>query len=1367
MDFRPDANTSYVAEFELIENYLLINKGIGAESVQPSSGMFDAIFGNIEVSASAMDGYEFSHWSDPYDLISELNESVADLNVSKIDEFAEITANFRLITYQLDDINISSSIGGNYILENPDSGNFQHFGQYSLLGVPNVGYKFDRWRGDQNTTNLSNGPSSFNNILNINGPIQLEALFVPTEYELITTSTPTDGGFVSGGGGFSILDSLSVHAEPYPFWSFEKWTGDVQFLVSPESASSSIDWPDGVEPRDLNLTAHFNRNEISVKANYAGNGSLTYSIERDGTTVEFDSNLSSIDSTIYVQDSIWVEAVPAAGWKFNYWTGLPREDTLWSTNNLDNYLEVAYFSPTEDVHLTANLTRQSYELQVLNLSPWGSSSGSGTYEFEELAEISASPNPHFKFSGWSGPGLEFLNHSANLLENTLNIPSQNTEIYAEFNPLVYNLSTISGENGNVHHEATFTGFSHSQNEINASSKVVISPIPDPGYTLNSWIWEKSDGTSGTSYFSTFVIPEMDGNYTVSATFKIPPSDLNFSLQSNNDQAGTIEEIPSLATQVQRTFRANSYDGYSFLGWSTDLPSQFNPFWSSSTIDVNLTNNTSITAFFRKDPVNLNLEYNAEYGFVDINQSAVSSNSFTLEAHPKDNYLFDKWEIQKNYTYHITQGYSSIQQGESRIFIDGNESPELTLIRGFSYNFQIELDATDEFFFSENPTPSQESAYLKGITNNRLVNSSITFDVPLDCPDTLFYHRSKNSFSGNKVKIISIDEVAIIPYPENRVIDVELPASLKVEAQFNPVELNLLKTTNGSGYISTTSAPHYYGDQIEATAIPDEHWTFSHWEGNVAILEPENPSVTIELLKDSQLIANFKKIPYQLKIVSSPENFGDANTKNNIYSYHHGDLVEIKANPREGKYFSHWSSPVLSNRQSLRDSSFTLEGDTTLTANFSSIEYEMSYQVFVVDLDDHILPGEFAGFIAANNSYVDDEMATFKFIINDGYDFVSWRNADDNSSISTDISFTQKINSDLNLNVLIKKQEHLVNLTTIPSDQGFITTNNQDYNGTFSFFVNHGEEVSLFATPKNGYIFQKWVSFGGLLAFPNNRSLSLTVKDDLHIAAYFSPLSDVELKIKIEPEESGWVSGGGTFAYNPTHPITATPFRGWIFDRWAGNDIENELLRSTSINLDGNKTIIAKFKEDPDAGDSTGNNSAIYVLLVSPNDAEFGNVSGSGIYNEKWIDIGASPHQGYEFSHWEGAYIENKFFPNTRAYVDVSKQVIAHFVKKGLFQESENIQDQWWSNPWLGNYWKQTNSNWIFHEKLGWSYLKLENDTSLWLWVEKLEDWFWTTSEIYPYLSSVDTGWYWVNLEKSSTQKLYLYKYSPPEGWLSY
>ena len=105
---------------------------------------------------------------------------------------------------------------------------------------------------------------------------------------------------------------------------------------------------------------------------------------------------------------------------------------------------------------------------------------------------------------------------------------------------------------------------------------------------------------------------------------------------------------------------------------------------------------------------------------------------------------------------------------------------------------------------------------------------------------------------------------------------------------------------------------------------------------------------------------------------------------------------------------------------------------------------------------------------------------------------------------------------MNLNVLIKKKEHQVTIHTIPSNQGFVTFNNVDYNGTINFSINHGEELNLFAKPNDGYVFQKWVSFGGLLAFPTNRSLNLTVEDDLQIAGYFSPLDDVTLEINIEP-----------------------------------------------------------------------------------------------------------------------------------------------------------------------------------------------------------------------------------------------------------
>ena len=492
--FSPDANTTYTAEFELIENYLFITKGVGAQSVLPESGMFNAINGNITVSATAMDGYEFSHWSDPYGLLSDLNESSTEANVSKIEIDAEITANFKVIDYTLDEINISSLAGGTYMLENPTSGKFQHFGQYSLTAVPNHGYKFDRWIGDGNTTNLINSPSSENNFLSINGPIQLTASFVPVEYELVTTSSPTDGGNVFGGGGFSILDSLYVEAQPHPFWNFDRWTGDIDYLISPNSASSSIEWPSNTAPRDLNFTAHFNQQQFIVEATHAGNGSLNYSVKRNDIIIQSGTALSDVNTSIYLEDQVFIEAVANDGWEFNYWIGIPLHDELLSYSTLDPYLEVVEVSPSSDLNLTANFTRQEYDLLISDLTSGGSSSGSGTYEFEELVEISAISNPHFIFTEWSGPDAQYLLSPTNSADNSLQIPSHDLEIFASFHPLVYLLDSSSGENGNVSFEATYGDLIHSGNEINATSRVVLTAHPDPGYVIHSWSWEKSDGS---------------------------------------------------------------------------------------------------------------------------------------------------------------------------------------------------------------------------------------------------------------------------------------------------------------------------------------------------------------------------------------------------------------------------------------------------------------------------------------------------------------------------------------------------------------------------------------------------------------------------------------------------------------------------------------------------------------------------------------------------------------------------------------------------------------------------------------------------------------------------------------------------------
>ena len=63
---------------------------------------------------------------------------------------------------------------------------------------------------------------------------------------------------------------------------------------------------------------------------------------------------------------------------------------------------------------------------------------------------------------------------------------------------------------------------------------------------------------------------------------------------------------------------------------------------------------------------------------------------------------------------------------------------------------------------------------------------------------------------------------------------------------------------------------------------------------------------------------------------------------------------------------------------------------------------------------------------------------------------------------------------------------------------------------------------------------------------------------------------------------------------------------------------------------------------------------------------------------------------------------------------------------------------WWGSPWLGEFYRIADSDWVFHEELGWIYLVVKNQLGgAWMWQEKL-GWLWTNSEIYPFLYKGDS-----------------------------
>ena len=99
---------------------------------------------------------------------------------------------------------------------------------------------------------------------------------------------------------------------------------------------------------------------------------------------------------------------------------------------------------------------------------------------------------------------------------------------------------------------------------------------------------------------------------------------------------------------------------------------------------------------------------------------------------------------------------------------------------------------------------------------------------------------------------------------------------------------------------------------------------------------------------------------------------------------------------------------------------------------------------------------------------------------------------------------------------------------------------------------------------------------------------------------------------------GTVSGGGTFDYNSTKTITATPKEHYHFVQW--ND--GVKTASRQITVTGNATYTATFAIDQ------------HTITVQANNGTYGTVTGGGTYNYGTQQtITATPKTGYHFVKW--------------------------------------------------------------------------------------------------------------------------------------
>lgn len=81
------------------------------------------------------------------------------------------------------------------------------------------------------------------------------------------------------------------------------------------------------------------------------------------------------------------------------------------------------------------------------------------------------------------------------------------------------------------------------------------------------------------------------------------------------------------------------------------------------------------------------------------------------------------------------------QGQSAWLINNQPNPTLTLIRGNTYVFNVTARLPLEFWIKTAQSLGSTDAYSNGVTNNGATSGLVTFVVPQDAPDTLYYVNS--------------------------------------------------------------------------------------------------------------------------------------------------------------------------------------------------------------------------------------------------------------------------------------------------------------------------------------------------------------------------------------------------------------------------------------------------------------------------------------------------------------------------------------------------------------------------------------------------------------------------------------------------
>ncbi|ALO16756.1 Immunoglobulin A1 protease precursor [Salinivirga cyanobacteriivorans] len=852
-------------------------------------------------------------------------------------------------------------------------------------------------------------------------------------------------------------------------------------------------------------------------------------------------------------------AMPAEGYEFVEWTGSVANinDTTKATAQVS--------MPASDVSFTANFAAIDYTL-TLNATPvdGGTVTGGGTYNIDDAASITATPETGYEFVNWTGD-IDYID-DATAASATVTMPAGDVTLTANFAAIDYtltlNATPVAG--GTVTGGGTF----------NMGDAASITATPETGYEFVNWTGDTDYLDDATAASATVTMPA--GDVTLTANFAA--IDYTLMLTANPAEGGTVTGDGTYNVGDAASITATPAAGYEFVNWTGDTDYLDDATAASATVTMPA-GDVTLTANFAAIDYTLMLTANpAEGGTVTGDGTYNVGDAASITATPETGYEFVNWTGDTDYLDDATAASATVTMPAGDVTLTANFAAidyTLTLTANPAEGGTVTGDGTYNLGDAASITATPEAGYefvnWTGDTDylDDATAASATVTMPagdvtltanfaaIDYTLTLTANPAEGgTVTGDGTYNVG-DAASITATPaagyefvnwtgDTDYIDdataasatVTMPAGdVTLTANFAAIDYTLtLNATPVAGGTVTGGGTFNMGDAASITATPETGYEFVNWTGDTDYIDDAtaaNATVTMPA-GDVTLTANFAAIDYTLTLTANPAEGG---TVTGDGTYNLGDAASITATPEAGYEFVNWTGDTdyLDDATAASATVTMPAGDVTLTANFAAINYTLTLNAAPVE----------GGTVTGDGTYNVGDAASITATPEAGYEFVNWTGDTDYIDDATAASATVTMPAgDVTLTANFAAIDYTLTLNAAPVEGGTVTGG-----GTY----NVGDAASITATPESGYEFVNWTGDTDYIDDATAANATVTMPaGDVTLTANFAAI-DYTLTLNATPVDGGTVAGDGTYNMGDLVTLTATSAGDYEFIKWTDED----------------------------------------------------------------------------------------------------------------------------------------------------------------------------------------------------------------------